>query len=662
MVRHLDSSSPPGTAPTFGSGAGFLVIFVLGFVVISLCLSCAKCLYQKFSLDRPTDTTQALLNNNFLDCMPGFTRSDIDDGYPDAERWKCSICAFWNVVGTSACLLCGTANEVLGAPALDRSTSYQKFLALLYSKATAPAKWNARQRSARLRLQWTRETDARISWTRHFTHSKHNPAHVLQVVPSSTMDNEVNIAWESTVVHSTRVDGGALPRMIGVGQSPVRLSGVNDACELHSSRMLQWTDATSDTAASCTVMGDTFPRWKWDALLAVSQIAFPLKYTWFLQQVADLVTPYAQGHLCLSTNRTKVFCEAMESMLKIDDNALCCIARFEFHGEPGIDAGAVQREWYLLVAQGLMQEDSGLLFLSNRDDHSYFINPNSDYAFKQSSDTNLNHLEAYRAMGRYIGRVLLDGQVIPLRLNAVLFKVMLGTPLSLDDVECLDPAIYKSLLYILENANVDALMLTFSATERRGNGVVEVDLIENGQHLAVTETNKVEYVDLMVKYLLFGRVQHQMMAFLEGLHEIVPPEILVPFDHKELELVLCGLGEIDVDDWKHNTIVSLNLRMCSVVDWFWEILQAMSSEDRARLLQFSTGSSRVPVQGFRALTSYDGKICYFNLKGISYTPGAYPVIHACYNRVDLPMYPTKALLEEAVQTLLLSDPTGFSIE
>jgi hypothetical protein len=38
-----------------------------------------------------------------------------------------------------------------------------------------------------------------------------------------------------------------------------------------------------------------------------------------------------------------------------------------------------------------------------------------------------------------------------------------------------------------------------------------------------------------------------------------------------------------------------------VVKWFWQIVEIYNAEMRARLLQFVTGSSRVPLQGFKAL-------------------------------------------------------------
>ena len=65
--------------------------------------------------------------------------------------------------------------------------------------------------------------------------------------------------------------------------------------------------------------------------------------------------------------------------------------------------------------------------------------------------------------------------------------------------------------------------------------------------------------------------------------------------------VIGGLGTIDLQDWKSNT----RLKHCTAdtpqVIWFWKIIESYSEEMRARLLQFVTGSSRVPLQGFKAL-------------------------------------------------------------
>lgn len=68
-----------------------------------------------------------------------------------------------------------------------------------------------------------------------------------------------------------------------------------------------------------------------------------------------------------------------------------------------------------------------------------------------------------------------------------------------------------------------------------------------------------------------------------------------------LQLIIGGLDKIDLDDWKSNT----RLKHCgadsNVVRWFWQAVETFDEERRARLLQFVTGSTRVPLQGFKAL-------------------------------------------------------------
>lgn len=68
-----------------------------------------------------------------------------------------------------------------------------------------------------------------------------------------------------------------------------------------------------------------------------------------------------------------------------------------------------------------------------------------------------------------------------------------------------------------------------------------------------------------------------------------------------LQLIVCGLGKIDIQDWRVNTRLKHCTADSSVVKWFWKAVELFDEERRARLLQFVTGSSRVPLQGFKAL-------------------------------------------------------------
>ena len=65
--------------------------------------------------------------------------------------------------------------------------------------------------------------------------------------------------------------------------------------------------------------------------------------------------------------------------------------------------------------------------------------------------------------------------------------------------------------------------------------------------------------------------------------------------------MLCGMQEIDIDDWQKNTIYRHYTRSSKQIIWLWQFIREMDSEKRMRLLQFVTGTCRVPVGGFAEL-------------------------------------------------------------
>lgn len=73
------------------------------------------------------------------------------------------------------------------------------------------------------------------------------------------------------------------------------------------------------------------------------------------------------------------------------------------------------------------------------------------------------------------------------------------------------------------------------------------------------------------------------------------------FNDHELELLISGLPEIDVNDLRANTEYTGYTAASRAVQWFWEVVSAMDKEDLALLVQFVTGTSKVPLDGFKAL-------------------------------------------------------------
>ncbi len=71
--------------------------------------------------------------------------------------------------------------------------------------------------------------------------------------------------------------------------------------------------------------------------------------------------------------------------------------------------------------------------------------------------------------------------------------------------------------------------------------------------IEVTDDNKKEYVELFTQWKIHDRVSAQLKAFMDGFNELIPEDLITVFDERELELLIGGISEIDVEDWKKHT-------------------------------------------------------------------------------------------------------------
>jgi E3 ubiquitin ligase SMURF1/2 len=262
-----------------------------------------------------------------------------------------------------------------------------------------------------------------------------------------------------------------------------------------------------------------------------------------------------------------------------------------------------------------------------------------------------------------MGIAMFHGHYIDGGFTMPFYKMLLNKSINLADIEAVDPNLFTSLHWMLENDLTGVIDTTFSV-EHDSFGVMKVhDLKKNGRNIQVTEQNKKEYVKLYVTYRFMHGIEQQFLALQKGFNELIPQSLLKAFDERELELVIGGLGTIDLQDWKTNT----RLKHCTVetpqVVWFWNIVGSYSEEMRARLLQFVTGSSRVPLQGFKALQGSTGAAGprLFTLHLVDVDPGNLPKAHTCFNRLDLPPYPSEEKMMDKL-TQAVEETCGFAVE
>ena len=115
----------------------------------------------------------------------------------------------------------------------------------------------------------------------------------------------------------------------------------------------------------------------------------------------------------------------------------------------------------------------------------------------------------------------------------------------------------------------------------------------NGRNIPVTDDNKMDYVRLIAHHRMTAAIKAQIESFLEGFYSLVPPELICIFSPAELELLICGLPDIDIENLRNNTDYHGFRSSDEMIVWFWEALNSFSRAEKASFIQFVTGTSKV---------------------------------------------------------------------
>ncbi|RLN48300.1 hypothetical protein BBJ29_001531 [Phytophthora kernoviae] len=581
----------------------------------------------------------------------------LDTATREAEKGfeVCSVCEFENFKDALFCSICGERMDTNRSA--DNSSKNKKkrrkFTRKNKKKQTEPRNLTERQVRANKRKEWTRKLDVegKMYWYRA-TEEGDNEA-----VAPARVGKVIRFVKPNT---STKMPGQMQGPVMNLSEmavvEPGKTKVFSEVADMDILPAYKWNASVRATGE--TLENDNNPTGvdRRRETLTLAGKDFPAKYAFFVKTTAALLVPPEVEFLKLSIHRDYMFEESMEHLSCIEEKYIRSAMRINFLEESGVDAGGLHREWFMMLTELLTNKKAGLFVRTHGDDAGYFLNSNSRY------ENGEEHLIYYYAIGRFLGRALLEGTVLNFHLSVPLLKLILGTPLCMDDVRYFDPELYKNMKWMLENDGVEALDLDFSVLERVGDRHMVVDLIPNGRDIEVTNANKHEYLERKFEHLLLRSVADQLHVFLQGFYEVIPQHLLMLFDYEELDYLMCGSPEIDVDDWQKHSVVGESLARSPTIAWFWELVREMPNEYRRRLLQFTTGCSRVPLVGFRGLTSYDGRVCLFTIRGIVGAPDEFVRSYACFNRLDLPLGLTRQQLKDMLYGILDTELYGFTTD
>ena len=308
-----------------------------------------------------------------------------------------------------------------------------------------------------------------------------------------------------------------------------------------------------------------------------------------------------------------------------------------------------------------MDEKTGLFERSDTDEIGYVI--------KQNLYPSQDILDKYFFIGTILAKALLENLTVNCCFNKVVYQLLLGEKIKLNDLVFIDKPLYNSMKHLVnmkeecaENIALCEIYFTYDYQGVDGTRYQQ-DLIENGSDILVTQYNLDLYIEKRIEYYTKSQM-NGIKQIISGINTIFPVDYLKIFTSDQLGLLINGTPFIDTEDWRMNTIYKNYNDYDNVIIDFWDIISNLSQEELSNFLLFCTGSSRVPIGGFKSLESNRGQISKFEIVKTEYFEGKKNFLraHTCFNRLDLPNFPDKNTLEEAIKFALENEVLGFGIE
>ena len=386
---------------------------------------------------------------------------------------------------------------------------------------------------------------------------------------------------------------------------------------------------------------------------------FYLKRNWLFSY---LIRRFGRGSLenpIISINRNNIFEDSYNKFIKTKELTLTKPLKIRFINEKLEDVDGIYREWYSCMFRAMLSPNLRL----------FMINPYKSY----EPNTILFYpkypgmkLEYYVFIGKLLIKAIVDLMVIRnMKLNHVLLKGIIKRPITLDDIKYYNFDLYQQLKYINDTpvmSNPQLQQIRFVWKIRNENNLIqEVEIIQGGKNIFLNDNNKLLFIDKVIYTETIRPYEEQIKAIQKGIYSIFEGVLEGVFSVEELAFLLSGQDNIDLNDWKENTIY----KGCynpnhPVIKMFWEKIGTLKKNEIIKFLQFSTGSESVPIDGFGSLKGIGGKIQKFTIEPFTNYSAENPDDYKfqkieskrCYHTIILPLYQNRQELDKAINIIL----------
>jgi len=315
----------------------------------------------------------------------------------------------------------------------------------------------------------------------------------------------------------------------------------------------------------------------------------------------------------------------------------------DFLGEGSIDVGGPYREAITLACADLMSDATPLFLPSPNRVNS--VGLNREKFIVNPAATSPLALQMYTFVGALFGIALRTSYTLSLDLPSVVWKHVLAEPVDRSDLEAVDHLCLQALEVIRGTSREEFSEMSDETFTTMLSDGTRVELVEGGASTPVTFANKDEFVARVIRARLY-ECETQARAMRKGFNDVVPLGMLSMFSWREVERLVCGSPEVDVDALKRHTTYNGNLTATSpVVCMLFKALKSFTNEERQLFLRFVWGRNRLPSHD----SEWQQHFVINTLRSSNTTdPTAsdqlLPVAHTCFFTIDLPDYSSYDIL------------------
>ena len=245
---------------------------------------------------------------------------------------------------------------------------------------------------------------------------------------------------------------------------------------------------------------------------------------------------------------------------------------------------------------------------------------------------SVQEIELFAFFGKLLGISIRNKLSLRLSLAPLVWKALTNeqpTKVDLADIDGFTFTVLNGILS-LSRDDFDRTSLYWTVKSSAGH---MVPLCPGGTDKKVKWENRQEYVDSAIAYRL-SESDLQTNAVRRGLSTIVPQHLLTVFTWRELEEMVCGTCEMDIDLLRSMTNYKSFSSSDETINYFWETVSSMDHVEQAAFLRFSWGRSRLP------LSKADFGNEKFTITKLEHSKPdtRLPIAHTCFFTLDLPAY------------------------